>query len=175
MQTKRDQRVTWLADELALKCALLEQAEANAAEGKKRAILELREHEDRLLAQKLLVKQRDAELVDTQSKLRSTEAKLDESLLSFGQQIGRYGAELVNLRAELEAKKSELEAVRLQLTGAGNGWAKSKTKADKLHTVTAADLVDLNEDRDMYELKEDKEVMEAESASPQRNEKSRER
>jgi hypothetical protein len=175
VQTKRDQRVTWLADELALKCALLEQAEANAAEGKKRAILELREHEDRLLAQKLLVKQRDAELVDTQSKLRSTEAKLDESLLSFGQQIGRYGAELVNLRAELEAKKSELEAVRSQLTDADGGWAKSKTKADKSHTVTAADLVDLNEDRDMYELKEDKEVMEAESASPQRNEKSRER
>ena len=50
------------------------------------------------------------------------------------------------MRAELEAKKSELEAIHLRLTDAKDGWAKSKAKADKLRTVTAASLVDLNED-----------------------------
>jgi hypothetical protein len=89
-------------------------------------------------------------------------------MLSYGQQIRRYGAELANVRAELEAKKSELEAVRLRLTYAEDGWANSKAKADKLHTVTAASLVDLNEDRDMCELKEDMQGL----ASPQWNERS---
>ena len=176
VQTERDQRITLLTDELALNCARLEQAEANAAEGKRRAILELQEHEDRLLAQTLLAKRRDAELADTQSRLRNAEAKFDESLLSFGQQIGRYKTELANVRAELEAKKSELEAVRLRLTDANadDGGARNNTKADKLHNVRAASLVDSNEDRDMCDVKEDKEDMEAGLASPQRNEKSRE-
>ena len=115
-----------------------------------------------------LVKQRDAELVDVQSKLRNTESKLDELLLSFGQQFARYGAELANVRAELEAKKSELEAVRLRFTDANDA------KADKLHTVTVASLVDLNEDRDTCELKEDKQASEAKLASLQWNEKRRE-
>jgi hypothetical protein len=168
-QTERDLRIARLTDELALKSALLEQVKANAAE---RARLELREHEDRLLVQTSLVKQRDAELVGMQSKLRNTEAKLDELLPSCHQQIGRYGAELANVRAELEAKKSELEAVRLRLTDAEDGWAKSKAKADTSHTVTAASLVDLNEDRDMYDLKEDMQVMEAELTSLRWNEKS---
>jgi len=48
--------------------ALLEQAEANAVEGKRCTKSELHENEDRLLAQTSLVKQRDAELVDMQSK-----------------------------------------------------------------------------------------------------------
>jgi len=150
-----------LTDELALKSALLEQVKANATEGKRRARLELREHEDRLLAQTSLVIQRDAELVDVQSKFRNTDAMLDELL-----------PELVNVRAELEAKKSELEVARLRLTDAEDGWAKSKAKTDVLRTVTAASLVDLNEDRAMYGLKEDRHVMEAESASLQWNEKS---
>jgi hypothetical protein len=152
VQTERDQRIARLTDELALKSALLEQVKANATEGKRRARLELREHEDRLLAQ--------TSLVDMQSKLKNTEAMLDELL-----------PELVNVRAELEAKKSELEAVRLRLTDAEDGWAKSKAKADVLRTVTAASLVDLNEDQAMYELKE-RHVMEAESASLQWNEES---
>jgi hypothetical protein len=168
---ERDQRIARLTDELALKSALLEQAEANAVEKAKRAWLELREHADRLLAQTSLVKQRDAELVDMQTRLRNTETKLDELLLSGDQQIRRrYGAELANLRAELEAKKSELEAVRLRLTYAEDGWAKSEAKADKSHTVTAASLVDLNEDRDMCELKEDMQEL----ASPQCNERNTE-
>jgi hypothetical protein len=74
-QTERDQRIAQLTDELALKSALLEQSEINAAEAAKRAGLELREHADRLLTQTSLVKQRDAELVDMQTRL-------DELLLS---------------------------------------------------------------------------------------------
>ena len=166
-QAERDQRIAGLT-------ALLEQAEANATEGERRARLELREHEDRLLAQTSLVKQTDAELVDMQSKLRNAEAKLGELLLSFDQQIGRHGAELANVRAELEAKKSELEVVRLRLTDTKDGWAKSNGKADKLRTVTAASLVDLNEDRDMCDPKEDTQVTEAGLASLQWNEKSME-
>jgi hypothetical protein len=66
--TERDQRTAQLTGELALKSALLEQAEANAAEAA-----------DRLLMQTSLVEQRDAELVDLQ-------ARLDELLLSRDRQ-----------------------------------------------------------------------------------------
>jgi hypothetical protein len=162
-QAKRDQRIAELT-------ALLKQAEADATEGDGRAKLELRKHEDRLLAQTSLVMQKDAELVDMQSKLKNAEAKLGELLLSFDQKIGRHEAELGNVRAELETKKSELEAIRLRLTDAKDGWAKSKAKTDKLRT--AGSLVDLNEDRDIYDPKEDTQVMEAGLASLQWNEKS---
>ena len=70
-QTERDQRLARLTDELALKSALLDQAEVNAA--------------DRLLMQTSLVEQRDAELVDMQSKLRNTEGKLDDLVVSRDQ------------------------------------------------------------------------------------------
>ena len=212
-QTERDHRIAQLSDELAEKSALLEQAETNAAEEKRLARLELREHEDRLLAQTSLVMQKDAQLVDVQTKLRDTEDKLDELLLTFGQQFARYGAkleakeselkavrlrladpengptsldelvasrdqqieryekELASVRAKLESKESELMAVRLRLADAEDGRAKGRVEANKLHTVTAASLVDLNEDRDMCELREDMQVMEAELASKQWNEK----
>ena len=171
-QTERDQRIARLTNELALKSALLEQAESNATDIKRRAGLELREHEDRLLAQISLVERRDAELVETQSKLRNTEAKLDELLLSCDQRIDRYGAELANVLVELDGKKSELEAVRLRLRNAENGWARSKAKAATWHTVTASSLVDLNEDRAMCQLKEDMHFTEGDFVSPKWNEKS---
>ena len=50
------------------------------------------------------MKQRDAELVDMQAKLRNTEAKLYELVVSRNQQVGEYEKELVNVRAKLEAK-----------------------------------------------------------------------
>jgi chromosome segregation ATPase len=96
-QTERDQRFARLTDELSLKSALLEQAEANAA--------------DRLL----MVELRDAELVNMQ-------AKLGELLLSRDQQIGQYEKELGNVRSRLEANESELKAARLQLADAERGW-----------------------------------------------------
>ena len=142
-QTERDQRIAQLTGELGLKSALLEQVKATAAEGQKRARLELSEQQDRSLAHtRSLVKQMKAELVEMQSKLRNTEAKLDESLLSRDQQVRQYRAELENAHAELEKKKFELEALR-------------KEKAGTLHTVTVASLVDLDEDQSMYGLKED--------------------
>jgi hypothetical protein len=56
-------------------------------------------------------------------------------------------AELVEVRAELGVSKSELEAVRLRLTDAENGWAKSKREADTLRARTTAGLASTNEDR----------------------------
>ena len=156
-QTERDQLIARQTDELELKSALLEQAELNAAQENGRARLELRKYEHRLLAQTSLVKQRDAELVDIQSKLRNAEAKFDGSLVSFDHHTERHGDELANVRAEL-----------------GDGWAKSKGKGGKLHTVTTENLVDLNEDRDMSELKEDTRVMKGQLASPKWNEKGKE-
>jgi chromosome segregation ATPase len=99
-KTEREQLIARQTDELAEKSALLEQAEANVAEGKRRAGLEL---------------------VDMQSKLKSTEAKLDELLLFFDQQIGRHEEELGNVSAKLEAKESELDALRLRLADAEKG------------------------------------------------------
>ena len=64
-QIERDQRIAQLTDELVLKSALLEEAEANAAEATKRAGL----HADRLLIQTSLVERRDAELVDMRTRL----------------------------------------------------------------------------------------------------------
>jgi chromosome segregation ATPase len=76
-KTERDQHLAQLTDELAMKSALLERAEAEAAEATKRAGLE---RADRLLAQTSLVEQKDAELVNMQ-------AKLDELLLSRDQHV----------------------------------------------------------------------------------------
>jgi hypothetical protein len=55
------------------------------------------------------------------------------------------------VRAELEGKKYELEAVRLRLTDAKDGWAKSKVEADTLRagTQAAAGLVNMDVDRVM--------------------------
>jgi dsRNA-specific ribonuclease len=157
-QTERDQRIARLT-------ALLEQAEANAAEAAKRAGqlgLELREHVDRLLMQTLLVEQRDAELVDMR-------ARLDELLLSRDQQHER---ELANVRTKLEAKESELETVRLRLTDAEKGWTKSKAEADTLRAQTATGSVNRDEDQVTRRLMERMRAIEAEVASKRWNEKS---
>ena len=130
VQTERDHRVGQLTDELALKTALLEQAEANAVVAAKRAGLELRKHAARLLIQTSLVEQRDAELVDMQ-------AKLDELVVSRDQQVGQYEKELRNVRAKLGAKESELEAVRSRLTNAEKGLTKIKAEVDTLYAQTA--------------------------------------
>ena len=64
---EQDQRLAQLADELARKSGLLEDAGANAAEAMKRAGLELRKHADIPLAQGSRVEQKDAELADMQA------------------------------------------------------------------------------------------------------------
>ena len=160
-QIERDQRISRLTEELALKSTLLEQSEANAAEASKRARLELREHADRLLTQTSLVKQRDAELVDMQVRLDA----LDELLLSRDQQIGQYEKELENVRAKLEANQSELEAVRLRLTDAEKGWTNSKAEADTIRAQTASGSVNRDEDQVTRGLMERVRAIEAEMAS----------
>ena len=117
-RTERDRRIAQLTEELALKSTLLEQAEANAVEAARRAGSELREYVDgQRLKWTSLVKQKDVELVDMQSKL-------DELLLSRDQ----YEEELGNVRAKLEAKESELGAVCLRLADAEKG----RTSLDEL-------------------------------------------
>ncbi|KAF8492357.1 hypothetical protein F5888DRAFT_1730017 [Russula emetica] len=165
-RTERDQRIAQLTDDLALKSALLEQAEANVAEAAKRAGLELREHADRLLMQTSLVEQKGAELVDMQ-------ARLDELLLSRDQQTGQYEKELANVHAKLEANESELEAVRLRLADAEKGLTKSKAEADTLRAQTATGSVSRDEDQVTRMLMERVRAIEAEMASKRSNEKSR--
>jgi vacuolar-type H+-ATPase subunit I/STV1 len=159
-QTERDRRIVQLTDELALKGALLEQAEANATVAAKRAGLELREHADRLLMQPSPVKQRGVvELRDMQAKP-----------LSRDQQIEEYEKELADVRAKLEARESELEAVRLRLADAEKGWIKSKAEADVLRAQTAANFV-RDEDEVIRRLMERVRAIEAQMASKRWNEK----
>jgi DNA repair exonuclease SbcCD ATPase subunit len=171
-QTVRDQRLAQLTDGLALKSALLEQAEANAAETP-------------------LVEPKDAELVNMQAKLDellvsrdkaqsamqkaiSRAADADERSHRACEQIGQYETELAEVRAELGERKSELEVVRSRLTEAENGWAKSKIEADTLRTLTTASLVSTDEDRITRGLVERMRAMEAEMASMRWGEKSSE-
>ena len=172
-QTERDHRIAQLTDELALKSALLEQAEANAVEAARRAGPELRGHaDDRRLMRTSLVKQRDVELEDMQARHNDMQAKLDELLLSRDQQNGQYEKEFANVRAKLEAKESELEAVRLRLTDAEKSLAKSKVEANTLHAQTATGSVNRNEDQVTRRLMERVRALEAEVVSKRWNEKS---
>ena len=153
--SERDQRIAQLTAKLAVKSALHEQAEANAAEAAKRAGLELREHVDRLLMQTSLVNQRDVEL-------RYMQAKLDE-----------HEKELVNMRVKLGTKESELEAIRLRLTDAEKDLIKSKAEADTLRAQTAATgSVNRNEVQVTRRLMERMQAIEAEVVSKRWNEKS---
>ena len=165
--TERDQHITKLTDELALKTALLEQVEANAVEAGMRAGPELRKHVDgRRLMQTSLVKQSDVELVETQARLRDMQAKLDELLISRDQQIGQYEKELTNSRSKLEANESELEAVRLRLTDAEMGLSrltKIKTEADTSRAQTATDFVNTDGYQVIRRLMERVRAIEAES------------
>ena len=160
VQTEQDRRLAKLTDELALKSALLEQANTNAAEVKRSAELERRENSDRLLVQTSLVKQKDAELGRLQAKpdglllsrvqdvraldqarsalpspisrTADTDANADryERSQHAYEQVAKYETEVAELRAELEAKKSELETFRSRLMDAQNGRAKSGADAE---------------------------------------------
>jgi len=133
-QAERDQRIARLTDELALKSALLEQAEANATDAAKRAGLGLREHADRLLVQTPLVEQRDAELVDMR-------ARLDELLLSRDQQVGNRNLEvsLQHLRSQysdlqttVQRLESENKRITRQLNKSREAADQHKNEAERL-------------------------------------------
>ena len=167
-QNERDQQITQLTAKLAVKSALLEQAEANAvkaaesaADTANRAGLELREHADQLLMQTSLVKQRDVEL-------RYMQVRLD-------QQIVEHEKELENMRARLGSKESELEAIRLRLTDAEKDLIKSKAEADTLRAQTAATgSVNRDEHQVTRRLMEHVRAIKGEMASKLWNEKSTE-
>jgi hypothetical protein len=166
-KTERDRRITQLTNELALKSALLELAEANAAEEKKRAGLEQRELQAKL-GEFLL--SRDQVLEQAQSALQKATFHAAEA----NEQSQR---ELAEVRAKLEASESELAAVRLRLTDA-DGWAKSKAEAEtdtsRAGTQAAAGSgpVNMDVDRVMRRLMERMRAMEGDMASLRGNEKS---
>jgi hypothetical protein len=167
-QTERDRHIVQLTDQLAQKSALLEQAEADAAEAKKRAGQELRELQAKLDE---LTQSRDAHvctLEQAQSALpkpTSFAADAGERSQHAREQIGEYQSKLAEVRAELEEKKSELEAVRLQLTDAKDGGAKSSAKAEDLCPQNTAGPVNTDEDRVTRGIMERMRAMEAEIAS----------
>ena len=159
-QTERDRRIAQLTDQLVQKNAQLEQAEANVAEVTNRAGLKQRKLQAQL--DELLLS-RDKILERAQSAtFRAAEA------------IERSQRELAEMHAKLEAMEFELAAVRLRLTDAEVGWAKSKAEADTLRagTQAAAGLVNMDVDRVVRRLMERVRSVEAEMASLRGNEKS---
>ena len=173
-QTERDQRLAELTEELALKSALLEQAEATATD-RLHAQTSLK-HKDAVLVRmqaKLdeLVLSRDQQvraLEQAQSALQtaaSRAAAADERSQRACEQIRQYETELAEVRAELKAGRSEFEAVRLRVTDAEIGLTKSKAEADTLLALTTAGLVGTDEDRMTRVLLERIRAMEAEMAS----------
>ena len=160
-KTELGRRNAQLTDELALKSALLEQAEANAVKVEKRAGLEQRELQAKLGE---LLLSRDHALEQTQTALqkasRATEAN---------EQSQR---ELTEMRAELEASKSESVTFRLRLADTENGCSDSKAEADRYRTPTATGLVNTDEDRVVHRLVKRMQAMEAEIASLRWNDKS---
>ena len=147
----RDRYITQLTDELTLKSALLERAEADAAEAKKRAALEQRELRAELGE---LLQSRDQSLEQAQSALQKATFRAAEA-------NERSQRELTEVHAKLETRESELAAIRLRLSDA-DGLAKSKAEGG---------LVNMDVDRVMWRLMERVRVVEVEVASLRGNEK----
>jgi hypothetical protein len=160
-KTERDQRIAQLTDELERKSALVERAEATAAEAKRRAGLEQRELQAKLDG---LMLSRDQAPDQAQSAtIRAAEAN------------ERSQRELAEVHAKFEARESEFAAVRSRLTDAEAGWAKSKAEVDALRAAqTVAGPVNADVGRVMYTLMERVRAMEADLASKRWDEKSME-
>jgi hypothetical protein len=175
IEFERDRHVAQLTDQLAQKSALLEQAEANAADAKKHAELELHELQAKLKGLTLSRDEHLRTLEQAQSALQKATfpvADADDSPRLHLQPACEHGTEFAELRAELEGKKLELETIRLRLTDAEDGWAKSKAEADTLRAQTAAGLINVDVDRVMHRLMERMRAMETEVSSLRGNVKS---
>ena len=159
-QAELDGRIARLSEELALKSALLEQAEANAAQQNER-------YEKKLEAKGSEMEAVHLQLTDAEKGWTS----LNELIVSRAQQAGRYEMELTKVRAKLEAKESELEAVRSRLTDAEKGLTKSKADADILRAQNATGPVNRDEDQVTRRLMERVRAIEAEMVSKKWNEK----
>jgi hypothetical protein len=187
-KTERDQLIARQTDELAEKNALLQQAEAKAAEGIRRARLELLdtqsklkcteakldlqiwEHEEELVNVRAKLGAKESELEALRLRLTDTEKSLDVLVASCQQQVEQYERELTNVRAKFEAKESELEAVRLRLTDAEKGSSKGKAEILRCGQDTTGS-VDRGEDQVTRRLMERVRAIEAEMASKRWNEK----
>ena len=166
-QSERDQRIAQLANQLMNKSALLEQAEANAAEAKKYAGLVQRE----LQARNELLLSRNQALEQSQSALQKAAFRAVESD-ERSQPVSERETGLAEVYAKLEASESKLAAVHLRLADAEDGWAKSRAEADTLRAQAAASLVHTDVDRVMQRLMDRMRSMEAEMSSMRGNDKS---
>ena len=196
-KTERDRRIAQLTDELALKSALLEQAQAYAAKLEERTGLELRKLQakldESLLSRDLVLQQTEANAAEEKKRaLRELQAKFDESLLSRDHALEQAQSalqkascateaneqsqrELTEMRAKLDVSKSESAAFRLRLAdieSGPNGCSESNVEADTYRTQSAKGLVNVDEDRVVHRLMERMQAMEAEIASLRWNEKS---
>ena len=143
-------------------------AEANAAGAKKRTGLELRELQVKLDE---LLQSRDQALEQAQRTLQKATFRAAEAN-ERSQHGCEHETELAEVHAKLEASESELAAVRLRLTDAEVGWAKSKAEADTLRAQTAEGNVNTDVDQVMHRLTERMRAMEAQLESRRWNEKS---
>jgi hypothetical protein len=199
-KTERDRRIAQLIDDLALKSALLEKAEANAAKEKNRAGLELHvlqaKFDELLLSRDHALEQAKANAAEEKKRveleLHVLQAKLGESLLSRDHALEQAQSalqkascateaneqsqrELTEMRAKLDVSKSESAAFRLRLAdieSGPNGCSENNVEADTYRTQTAKGLVNVDEDRVVHRLMERMQAMEAEIASLRWNEKS---
>ena len=163
---ERDRHISQLTNQLVQKSILLEQAEANAAEERKRAGLELRDLQAKL----------DELLLSRDQALYQAQSASQKATFIAAEAKERSQQELAEVHAKLEARESELAVVRLRHMDAEVGWAKSKAEADLLRasagTQAAAGLVNMDVDRVMRRLMERVRSVEAEMASLRGNEKS---
>ena len=165
-QTERDWHTARLADQLAQKSALLDRAEANAAEAKSHARLELGILETKLGEVTLSRDEHLRKLEQAQSALQNATFRTADADERSRPACG-HETELAEVRAELEA-------VRLRLRDAEDGWAKSKAEADTLRAQTAAgpSLVNTDVERVMHRLLDRMQAVEAELSSLRGNKKS---
>jgi hypothetical protein len=117
-QTERDRRIAQLTDQLVQKSALLEQAEANVAEAKKRAGLEQCEQQAKFDELLLSRDQAEANAVEAMKRAgleqREQQAKVDELLLSRDQAEAKAKKRVGLEQRELQAKLDELLLSRNQ-------------------------------------------------------------
>ena len=190
-QAEREKRLKDLSETVALQTSIAEQAEARADDALKRADLlsqshdrnseafralqekhasteaQLREHEDRLLAQNSIIEQREADNLKAESQLKelmlsheqhirtieqaraameaaaARAAEVDRQHARARDQAASLEADLADLRGELEARTTEVENARVRILELENSWAKSREEADALRAVTTGSLGEL--------------------------------
>jgi hypothetical protein len=114
-QTERDRHIVQLTDQLAQKSALLEQNEANAAEAKKRAGLELQARlDDLLLSRDHALEQAKANAAEERERagleLRELQAQVDDLLLSHDHALEQANADAAEERERAGLELRELQA-----------------------------------------------------------------